>query len=217
MRIKKASLLLLVLSLTFILSSCGNMNAQAKEIKPEVSQVKSICELAVMDCYYHNVAKKDEKDAGGILLWKKDKHFWIEYSGIVKIGIDASLVDITVEEDIVTITIPEAKVLYDEVDEASLTKDSFFVDKDSIDVKGEDEKMAVSIAQENMVIAVKENTALLVSGQQRAKKLLEEYVMNIGDMTGKKYVIEWKYVDNELGAEATVEEPTDAEEKTEEE
>lgn len=45
------------------------------EQEPKTSQVKTICELAVMDCYYHNVAKSYEKDVAGVLFWKKDRHF----------------------------------------------------------------------------------------------------------------------------------------------
>lgn len=41
-----------------------------KEVVPQVSQMKSICELATIDCYYHNVAKYSEDDATGV-LWLK--------------------------------------------------------------------------------------------------------------------------------------------------
>jgi len=40
--------------------------------------MKTIANLAVMDVYYHNVAKFKEEDVKGVLLWKKDKHFWVE-------------------------------------------------------------------------------------------------------------------------------------------
>lgn len=41
-----------------------------KEVVPQVSQMKSICELATIDRYYHNVAKYSEDDATGV-LWLK--------------------------------------------------------------------------------------------------------------------------------------------------
>ena len=84
---------------------------QLPKVEPQISQMRSICELAVMECYYHNVAKYQEEDAAGFLLWKKDKHFWIEYSGVVELGIDASRLSMEVSGDEVTITIPAAKVL----------------------------------------------------------------------------------------------------------
>jgi transcription elongation factor Elf1 len=194
MRIRKIILLYLTLALSFTCISCANKDQQQTLIKPQVSQMKAICELATMECYYHNVAKYTEKDAEGMWFWKKDKRFWIEYSGVVKIGIDASLVNIEVEEASVTITIPEAKVLDSDADDVSLTKDSYIVDIDSADIKGEDQTKAFAEAQNNMVEAASKDTALLASAQQRAQTLLEEYVSNIGNVVGKEYSIEWKYI-----------------------
>ena len=45
-----------------------------------------------------------------------------------------------------------------------------------------------------MVKTASEDTALLASAQQRAQILLEEYVGNIGNVTGKEYSIVWKYI-----------------------
>lgn len=122
MKSNKIILLILVGVLAITFTSCNQVADEPKNIKPEISHMKSITELAAMEVYYHNVAKYKEEDAQGILLWKKDKHFWIEYSGIVKIGIDTSLLNIIVEENEVTISVPEAKVLDVKVDEKSLTK-----------------------------------------------------------------------------------------------
>lgn len=195
MKIKKIIALFLTLALSFTCISCAKTEEQQKKIKPEVSQMKSICELATMECYYHNVAKYTEKDATGILFWTKDKHFWIEYSGIVKIGIDASLVVVEVEGDSITITIPNAKVLGKKVEEASFTKGSFIEDKDSARISADDQTKAFAVAQGNMEKAASEDSTLLASAQQRAQKLIEEYVTNIGNAVGKEYSIKWKYID----------------------
>jgi hypothetical protein len=195
MKIRKIIAILLTLALSFTCISCAKTEVQQKKMKPQVSQMKSICELATMECYYHNVAKYTEKDAAGIWLWTKDKHFWVEYSGIVKIGIDASLVVVEVEENTVTITIPNAKVLGKKVDEASFTKDSFIKDKNSADISAEDQTKTFAEAQANMEKAASEDSALLASAQQRAQKLLEGYVTNIGNKFGKEYSIKWKYID----------------------
>ena len=45
-----------------------------------------------------------------------------------------------------------------------------------------------------MVKTASEDTALLASAQQRAQILLEEYIGNIGNVTGKEYSVEWKYI-----------------------
>lgn len=191
--------LILAAVMSFTSISCGKVEKEEKVVKPQVSQMKSICELATMECYYHNVAKYSEEDAQGALWWKKDKHFWIEYSGIVKIGIDASRLNIKVEDEFVTITLPPAKVLSSRVDETSLTKDSFYKEKNSADVTGEDQTKAFKEAQENMENEAANDSTLLANAQQRAQILLEEYVTNIGNAVGKEYSIEWKYLEDNDG------------------
>ncbi len=181
--------------MVILCSSCGNTQKQAITMEPQVSEMKSICELATMDCYYHNVARYKEEDAAGILFWKKDKHFWIEYAGIVTIGIDASLVDIEVSDEQVTITMPPAKVLGCKVDENTLSEDSFIIDKKSADIDAQDQTEAFQAAQNNMEKSASEDAALLSNAQRRAQKLLEDYVNNIGNVIGKQYKIKWIYLD----------------------
>ena len=173
--------------------SCGQKEQKTVE-EPKVSQVKSICELAVMDCYYHNVAKYFEEDASGIWLWKKDKKFWIEYSGVVRIGIDASLVQMEVKDKQVEITMPKARVMNCTVDAATLNTDSFIVSSDSAKVEAEDQTKAFREAQKNMEEEASGDSALLAAAQQRAQNLLEEYVKNVGSVTGTEYTITWKYI-----------------------
>lgn len=173
-------------------SSCGKA---PKQMEPELSQMKSICELATMDCYYHNVAKYSEEDAQGILWWKKDKNFWVEYDGIVTAGVDASLIDIQVHGEKITITMPQAKVLSCKVDKDTLTQNSFIVAQDSAKINAEDQTEAFKIAQENIKKNASEDEALLSNAQLRAKKLLEDYVENVGDAVGKQYQIKWKYIE----------------------
>lgn len=192
---KKLSWLILCAALFLTCVGCGTADSKPLDIEPSIIQAKSICELAVMKCYYHNVAKYYEEDAEGFWFWKKDKHFWIEYSGSVDLGIDTSLVTLTVDGNIVSITIPEAKVLDSQVESSSLTKDSFIVAQNSAGVTAKDEQQAFAEAQSNMVNAAANNQALLSSAQDRARSLLESYVKSVGDEMGKQYSIQWIYVD----------------------
>ena len=194
---KKPIALLLSILMLFACAACGQQ-PEEKTMGPKDSQIKAICELAVMDCYCHNVAKYRKENASGSLWWKKDKHFWIEYSGSVKLGIDASLVNVKVDGTQVTVTIPEAKVLSCKVDSSTLTEDSFIVDKNSAKIEAADEVEAFGEAQADR--------ALLASAQQRAQQLLEEYITNIGNVVGTQYSIQWVYVDangNPLGTAAS--------------
>lgn len=193
---KKFLCMFLILASCFSFAACAANNDSVREMTPQASQMKSICELATMDCYYHNVAKYMEEDASGVLLWKKDRKFWVEYAGIVKIGIDTSLVNIEVDGEKVTITIPPAKVLSCKVDETTLTEDSFIIAKNSAAVEAEHQTAAFKEAQAKMQEEASSDTVLLASAQQRAQKLLEDYVNNIGNCVGKTYEIKWVYLDN---------------------
>ncbi len=214
---KRMTALLLAFSMMILCAACGKTEKEGPElsIEPQEAQMKAICELAVMDCYYHNVAKYKEEDAAGFLLWKKDKHFWIEYSGIVRFGIDMSALKIETNGDEITITLPEAKVLSCKVDSSSLTEDSYIVDKNSADITAEDEKAAFAEAQKKLEETAAGDKALLSKAQQRARTLLEDYVNNIGNLVGKEYRINWVYIDEdsrpaEAGAGGAQEETADA-------
>ena len=192
---KKIISIILIAVMCLSFTACSNLNNSNKELAPQASQMKSICELATMQCYYHNVAKYMDDDATGALWWKKDRKFWVEYSGIVKIGIDTSLVNIEVDGENVTITIPPAKVLDCKVDDTTLTKDSFIVAKGSAKVKAEHQTEAFKEAQAKMKEEASSDTILLANAQQRAQKLLEDYVTNIGNCVGKTYKIKWVYLE----------------------
>ena len=53
-------------------------------------------------------------------------------------------------------------------------------------------------AQDNIHKEAEKDTVLLASAQQRAQKLLEDYVNNIGACTGKTYTIKRIYLDDVL-------------------
>ena len=203
---KKLMCILISAVLTLSLAACSNTEPAPVDMEPKTSQMKAICELAVMDCYYHNVAKYEMKDAEGFLWWTKDKNFWIEYSGVVTIGIDVSRVTVEVDGTKVTISIPAAEVLRYTVDSSSLTDDSYIVAKDSAAIEAEDEIAAFSVAQADLEATASQDTALLASAQQQAQQLLEDYITNIGKATGKSYSIEWIYLDENnvpVGSEQT--------------
>lgn len=191
----KRVLSIILVFVCFLCSACSAKNAGKESITPQVSQMKSICELATMKCYYHNVAKYMENDASGSLWWKKDRKFWIEYAGIVTVGIDASRVKIEIDGNNVNITIPPAKILGCKVDESTLTPQSFYVDKSSAAVEAEHQSEAYKDAQKKMLEEASSDTVLLANAQSRAQKLLEDYVKNIGTYLETSYDIRWIYLE----------------------
>ena len=183
----------LLLLVSLLCLSCVACKKEDEKKEPEITQMRAICELATMECYYHNVAKYYEEDAAGFWIFKKDKKFWVEYSGTVTLGIDANKLNFKIKDDVVEITMPEAVVLATNVDENSITEDSFIVDDKSAKITAEDQEKAFADAQQNMAETASKDTMLLSNAQQRAQLLIEEYIENIGSITGVDYKIKWVY------------------------
>jgi len=163
--------------------------------EPNIEQVRNICQLATLDCYYHNVAKST-KEGGAIKFLKSDRQFWIEYTGIATLGIDMSEVEMSVKGDTVTLTMPNAKVLGISIDEKSLNENSYIYSQDSIirnKITAEDQTNAIDEAQINMRKTVEANSGLLLTAQERAQKLIENYIEKLGEAENKEYTIVWKY------------------------
>lgn len=189
---KKLTSILLTTIMLMSLTSCNNKAVE----QPDLGQMRAICNLAVMDCYYHNVAKFFEEDASGILFWKKDKNFWLEYDGVVTLGIDASKISMKVKGQDITVTLPPAEVQECKVDSDSLTADSYIIYDNSAKINADDEVLAIDKAQAELEKTAREDTGLLIQAQQQAQALIEDYIINIGKSTGVTYNIEWEYLNN---------------------
>ena len=187
MKIRKAAVIILAICISW-LGGCSDKQEDA-----DFSHVRSVCELATLKCYYHNVAKA-EVEASGLFRWLGVgyKKIWTEYSGIVELGIDVNKVSIA-EPDadgVVKITIPDAEILSIDLDEDSLgtpLTDTGFMTK----ITKEEETAALAKAQEDMEKTAQENTALLVQAKERAKNLIGAYVKNVGEQIDKTYTVEW--------------------------
>lgn len=179
---------------------------------PEITQIRTICTLATMECYYHNVAKATKSAGEGIShLGEVDRKFWIEYTGVAKVGIDMSKVKMAIEGTTVTIEMPEAELIGEpdiknsEIDYIS-SNDSK-LNKNEITI--EDETAAIAAAQDKLKDEIQKNTTLLLAAQTRAQDLIKNYIVQIENITNVDYKIEWKYTDDSLRKqEVTDEEST---------
>lgn len=194
MKRMKQAISFLLAAVLCLAAGCGQK--QAVDTEPSVSQMRAICELAVMECYYHNVAKF-QQEVDGILWMGGEKNFWVEYSGVVEFGIDASYVEIEADGTRLTVTIPAGEVQDCRVDSSSLNKDSYIVAKNSKEITAEDEVYAFSQAQAMLEEQARNDQTLLLQAQQRAQTLLENYINNLGRAVGKQYTIDWVYLDAE--------------------
>ena len=196
MKLKKSLFLLLAVLTLLFCAACGKEEAVEIPV-PEEAQLKSICQLSVLEGYFHNVYKYNQENAEKFLWMSKNKRFWLEYTGIAKYGIDASQVSMEVEGQDITITLPKAKLLYCKVDSTSLTEDSYIVDQDSAKIKAEDSKKALTQAQAKLETEAADYEPLLTLAQQQTEKLMEEYVHNIAAAAGADtdyYTIHWNYL-----------------------
>lgn len=212
---KKIVSISLVLFILFTMIGCSSKKEEIEEPEPvtktiEDKTMREIAELATVECYFHNVAKSDrELNPEWYEFWeKKNMRFWVEYEGIVTIGIDVTKLKVEVsDDDVVTITLPEAVVLDAKVNEASLTSDSFYFDPNAKKPSPEEQTEAFKQAQQNMIETAENNRTLMINAQDNAKELLENYVESIGDAIGVKYKIEWVYLEDQslvTDSEATV-------------
>lgn len=192
MRVRKITKtwMLLVGTVVLCLTGCGKETQTA-----DFSGVTSVCELATLKCYYHNVAKAETEASGIFAKWLKTgyKKIWTEYSGIIEYGIDISQVTVSEPDKngVVTVTMPDAQVLNVDVDEDSLgtpLTDTGFLTSVTTEAK----TTTLAGAQEAMEQQAKENTEMLSQAKARAKTLIEEYIKNVGESIGEEYTVEWK-------------------------
>lgn len=170
------------------LFGCGSQKQ-----KPDFSSIKSVCELSTLKCYYHNVATY-EKNAHGLLkvFGSGYKKIWIEYSGIVNLGIDINKVDISEPDtnNVITIKIPDAEVQSTSLDKSTLSEP--LTDKGVFTkITTEEKTEALSSAQQNMKETALKDTSLLAQAKEHAKLILQGYINNLGEEFNEEYTIKW--------------------------
>ena len=184
-----------VTALLLLTTACGKAEEPALPL-PQEEQVKTICQLAVLECEYHNLAKCQDGQKVERFLWMtKGKRFWVEYSATAVLGIDADQVSMELQGDVVSITLPRARVLNCKVNGDSLSKDSYIVDKDSAPVTAQDEVAAFQDAQDGLQKTVEADNNMMNLAQKRAEELMRNYVNSLAKATGTEYQVEFHYIE----------------------
>ncbi len=178
--------------MVFTLSGCKRKGADWQEF----SQLGTIAELATYKNFYHNVAEYESGEKSFLRL--NYKKIWIEYSGIVQVGIDAAKVSIkkTDSSDVVVVTIPPARVLNIDFDEDSIQKRS---EKGSIfsSLSSQIDLEIFAKAQEDMEQKARQDENMLIQAQNRAKKVIGQYIQKCGEAVGRNYTIEWEEIEDD--------------------
>lgn len=181
---------LLVLLTMFSLASCG----QKKEAVLNVEDLRAICELSTIKCYYNTVAQIEKKKDN---IFQKNREMWVEYEGEAVLGIDMSKLKIEVNGNEVNITIPKAEILSIHPKRETLNDKSYVVSEDrqllfKNKITTEDQEEAIKKGQAEMEEAIKGNTALFINAENKAKELIKNYIDELSEINGKEYAINWK-------------------------
>ena len=188
--------LLLMIVVGILIANFHGFPWEEKE-KDEVdfSGVSRICELSTLRCYYHNVAElKRDPDKIYEKGWFKYgyKKVWLEYTGTIEVGIDVDQVQMNDpdENNVVYVYVPDAKIMNVNADTSTMSEP--IVDTGYFtEVTAEDQEEAFSAAQKNMENKAKEDVSLLNRAKSNAKKLIEQYIINVGNQIGENYKVKW--------------------------
>ena len=154
---KKITTFILVMVLA-VCAMCGCSTNQENVKEPDIMQIKNICNLATLECYYHNVAKSiKEPEAGITHVGERERTFWIEYTGKVRLGIDMSKVTMNIKGSDVEVTLPEAKVLSSSIDKKTLDENSYISSEDGWNknlITATDQTKAIDEAQKGMELSL---------------------------------------------------------------
>lgn len=177
-------------------------------VTDEFSAVDKICELATLECYYHDVAEYEKQPDGlfkyGLFQYGYKK-LWLEYNGVVKIGIDVNEVQVNQpnENGVVRIYVPEARVMEVDVDEYSMS-DPIVETGVFTTITSEEKAETFSAAQATMRKNAENDNSMLLQARENAKMLLKQYIIHTGEQIGQQYTVEWINVgtnDNQLEGE----------------
>ena len=183
---KRAIAALCVATLACSAVGCGE---EKKEAIPTFSNATYIAQMATLKCYYHNTAKLSHE--GSWFFNNGYKRMWMEYSGIVKYGIDADKVTISPDANghKVIITVPPAHVLDDpDVNEKSFSKPLVSTGF-ATSITAEEKTEMFDKAQQSMLKQAKTDSALLAQAEARARTILEQYVRNVLGDDAKNWTI----------------------------
>lgn len=199
---------LVVIAAGIVILLFPQIKLKKQPIAPDFSGIDTICELATLECYYHNVVEYEKQPDGlfqyGLFQYGYKK-MWMEYEGIIKVGIDVNEVQVEQpdENNVVRITIPSARIMDVDVDPYSMSDP--IVDTGILTtITTEEKSQAFVETQKAMRESAERDGYILSQAQENAKKLLKQYVIKVGEQIGQNYTVEFiSAISEEPQAEVT--------------
>lgn len=156
--------------------------------EPDYNDINYMCDLAVTELDYNDVARVD---ADYWFFGKKSKKMWIEHKSAVKVGVDANEIKVDSGKNKVTVTVPKAKVLSVNVDENSFNANSYSISNTRLrKITAKEQNKAMQNANKDIRKIVSEDPVLMHEAQKRTKKVLGNYFETIMHKTGDKRKLE---------------------------
>lgn len=169
-------------------------------IAPDIIQIRSICDLAVMECYYHNLARaKKEAGTGLIHYGEDDKIFWVEYTAQATLGIDASRVEMEIVGNKITVYIPRAGIIgnitidRDSIGEPVYEPNRWYIN--DVEITAADVTEAISEANAELEEMIMADSSLIYSAELRTQQLIANYIDQIIALSGQKYDLNFVVID----------------------
>lgn len=164
-------------------------------LNTEINHQK-VCKFTTVKAFYHNVGKTetDAKGLGKIFFNHGYKKFWIEYDGTVDLSLNCDEVKIKKHpfDNTFYITLPK-KVTVENPKVLGNTMSDGITDKGIFTkITAEEKKMAKNQAKSQMVLKAQEDEELHKYTIKRTKSLIENYIISIGNLKGKKYKVVFK-------------------------
>ena len=169
-----------------------------KTDKYDLFNLEMISELTTLECRYHNVAVCDIE---GNVIGIGKQYVWFEYDVIIDVGIDINEVQIDPPSanGVVKIYLPPAKILGAAEDKTTISKPvcelGIFTE-----LTADEERQIIREGVEKLKHDAK-TQEVIYQAYSSAKKVLEQYVINMGKLIGEEYTVEWIKVPGSMQVE----------------
>lgn len=180
---------------TKIVDDSAETEEAVEVIYPDEAQIQYICNLATMDCYYHNVARGVVGPGNGIQHWgEEETPFWVEYDATVTIGIESNRVLMEMRDNVIHIYMPQATILGGvDIDPDSISSPVYRPHdpwRNDVEISSEAVTEAMSDAEQVVIDEIMNDPALLNAARQQAVDIIRGYIDQLESLSGVHYEVE---------------------------
>ncbi len=172
---------------------------ETSPVIPEVEQVQYICQIATVQCYYHNVATATKSPGSGLSHFgEEETPFWFEYSATATFGIEAGSITMNIEGDEIYVHLPHATILNGDVD---VIPDSISDPvcrpnvwyRNDVEITAVDVTNAMSRANDRIYDQIVNDPYIINIADTQAQSLIQNYIDQIVSLSGRSYTVHFVY------------------------